>query len=58
MLTKNGNGTTDFKNGNEDGWPASEEKKQVRRLEKQRVNKLVSTGTMVECTQDCTQTLS
>ena len=33
-------------------------KKIVRRLEKQRVNKLVSTGTMVECTQDCTQTLS
>jgi hypothetical protein len=36
MLAKNGNGTTNFKNGNEDGWPASEEKNQVRRLEKEK----------------------
>jgi hypothetical protein len=26
MLAKNGNGTTDFKNGHEDGWPAKRNK--------------------------------
>jgi hypothetical protein len=26
MLAKDGNGTTDFKNGNEDGWPARRNK--------------------------------
>ena len=36
MLAKDGNGTTDFKNGNEDGWPARRRKDQVRRLEKEK----------------------
>jgi hypothetical protein len=41
MLAKDGNGTADFENGNEDGWPVwvnkkGKSKNQVRRLEKER----------------------
>ena len=38
MLAKDGDGTADFENGNEDGWPAEWDKKEpkVRNLEQEK----------------------
>jgi hypothetical protein len=38
MLAKDGNGTTNFENGNENGWPArkKEKKQRIRRLEQEK----------------------